>query len=584
MCFNPIVEYLKQCETSDGYCLNDVHYISLPFADDFNLVTRDIRKHRKLMVRLHELTTSMGLKLKPQKCRSLSIKAGKSVEEVFFLGVDGVLSILRDKYHKFLGGFYTFNFSVASVATVIKERMGDQLKSLDSSLVRNEYKVQMYFEYLLGSWRFMLSIHDLSKCQIADLESLTHSYLKRWLGLPQGASWALVHDIHGLNIKSIDHLYKESRSLNLSNIRLFSDARVRHALDSKEGRESGWCRKFSSATFAKGVIEEVVTPLPQNSVLTVGESLDDSLGSWSSLELDEPAHPPPPLPQRVVNQKLLKRKVQAGVQGQVNDFWRGKIGSYVMQGDYLALIMEEGNCITWKSYLWDVPRGVLKFAMNAGLNTLPTLDNLKRWGKRVSDRCPFCGNTQTLLHVLSGCQVALDQGRFTWRHNSVLSNILSLVRPVLAPGMRLYSDLPGFLAPGGGSVPAHIIATTLRPDIFIIDEITSEIVLLELTCPWENNVARSHTYKEDKYAPLIADLSSRFRTFQFSVEIGVRGQITGENKARLKAFSYRVSTEPKVLFKSLVKNCSKIALLSSFSIFSARSEPSWSSPSLLNYY
>ena len=155
------------------------------------------------------------------------------------------------------------------------------------------------------------------------------------------------------------------------------------------------------------------------------------------MELDEPAHPPPPLPQRVVNQKLLKRKVQAGVQGQVNDFWRGKIGSYVMQGDYLALIMEEGNCIRWKSYLWDVPRGVLKFAMNAGLNTLPTLDNLKRWGKRVSDRCPFCGNTQTLFHVLSGCQVALDQGRFTWRHNSVLSNIISLIRPALAPGMHL---------------------------------------------------------------------------------------------------------------------------------------------------
>lgn len=103
MCFNPIVEYLKQCEVSDGYCLNDVHYISLPFADDFNLVTREIRKHRKLMVRLHELTTSMGLKLKPRKCRSLSIRAGTSVEEVFFLGVDGILSVLHDRYHKFLG-------------------------------------------------------------------------------------------------------------------------------------------------------------------------------------------------------------------------------------------------------------------------------------------------------------------------------------------------------------------------------------------------------------------------------------------------------------------------------------------------
>lgn len=84
----------------------------------------------------------------------------------------------------------------------------------------------------------MLSIHDLSKCQLSDLESLTHSYMKRWLGLPQGASWALVHDVHGLNIKSIDHLYKESRSLTLSNSRFFSDERVRHALIPKK-KEKG---------------------------------------------------------------------------------------------------------------------------------------------------------------------------------------------------------------------------------------------------------------------------------------------------------------------------------------------------------
>ena len=102
------------------------------------------------------------------------------------------------------------------------------------------------------------------------------------------------------------------------------------------------------------------------------------------------------------------------MQGRVNDFWKEEIGRYIMQGDYLALIMEEGNSITWRSYLWDIPQGVLKFAINAGINTLPTFDNLKRWGKRVCNRCPFCGNIQTLAHVLSNCSVALEQGRLTY--------------------------------------------------------------------------------------------------------------------------------------------------------------------------
>ena len=97
----------------------------------------------------------------------------------------------------------------------------------------------------------MFSIHDLGKSQISSLEDLTHSYLKRWLGLPRCASWALVHDVHGLGIKSVSHLYEESRALSLSNIRFFSDRRVRHALDTKEEREANWRRKFSSAVNTK---------------------------------------------------------------------------------------------------------------------------------------------------------------------------------------------------------------------------------------------------------------------------------------------------------------------------------------------
>ena len=63
-----------------------------------------------------------------------------------------------------------------------------------------------------------------------------------------------------------------------------------------------------------------------------------------------------------------------------------------------------------------------------------------------------------------------------------------------------------------------------------------------------------------------------------SVEITVRGQVTSANKNRLKAFIYRVCSEPKHVFKEIVPICSKISLLSSFSIFTARNEPSWINP------
>ena len=540
------------------------------------------------MTKLFNLTTSMGLKLKPRKCKSLSISAGKSKEIVFALGDSEIGSLLHESFHKFLGGFYTFKCSASDAASILLDRISVQLKNVDDLLVRNEYKVRIYSEYLLGSNRFLFSIHDLSSNQIGLLESLTRRYLKDWLGIPKGGTWALVHDIHGLNIKSIRHLYLESRSLSLSNIRRFGDENVRHALDWKEAREGEWRLKFSSATYARDLIQEVAPPNVevQDVISEAGDGLDGSFGS--SVEEEEwgaaaPALVAAPTVARAqaegpLTRKLLKGKIQAGVQKRVNDFWREKVGAYIMQGDYLALHMEEQSCLTWRSFLWDIPQGVLKFAINAGINTLPSGDNLKRWGKRVSDRCGFCGNVQTLAHILSNCTTALDQGRFTWRHDSVLKTIVTFVHSKTRPGLSLFSDLRGFQSPHGGVIPPHILVTPLRPDLFLVDEVDRIAVLFELTCPWESNIERSHSFKEAKYAPLVADLSHDFRVFHYSVEISARGFISKQNRARLKAFTLKCCDVRNADITSLVKNCSKASLLASFSIFQARNEPSWSSP------
>ena len=92
---------------------------------------------------------------------------------------------------------------------------------------------------------------------------------------------------------------------------------------------------------------------------------------------------------------------------------------------------------------------------------------------------------------------------------------------------------------------------------------------------------RSHEYKQEKYSPLVADLSRSYRTKYYPVEVSVRGQVTKKNKARFKLMIYGCCIDPRKNFKSLIANCSKLLLLSSFSIFSARKEPTWTSPGLL---
>ena len=146
----------------------------------------------------------------------------------------------------------------------------------------------------------------------------------------------------------------------------------------------------------------------------------------------------------------------------------------------------------------------------------------------------------------------------------------------------MYADLEGFCAPHGGVIPPHLLVTNLKPDLFIVNESTNIAVLLELTCPWDSNITRSHDFKQEKYAPLVNDLSNRFTVFYFPIEVSVRGQISKGNRARFKSFLYRSCENARKMHPEIMRVCSKAALLSSFSIFFARKEPSWISPPLLN--
>ena len=121
-----------------------------------------------------------------------------------------------------------------------------------------------------------------------------------------------------------------------------------------------------------------------------------------------------------------------------------------------------------------------------------------RWGKRAGDRCGFCGNVQTLAHILACCTTALNQGRFTWRHDSVLTTIIVFIKRGLRAGLTLFLDLPGFQAPHGGVIPPHILVTFLKPDLFLFDEERRTIVMFELTCrSRETSIVNIRTRRKD---------------------------------------------------------------------------------------
>ena len=122
--------------------------------------------------------------------------------------------------------------------------------------------------------------------------------------------------------------------------------------------------------------------------------------------------------------------------------------------------------------------------LRAGCDTLPTPMSLAQWNIIVCPVCPLCcSNQPTTNHILTGCFTALDQGRYTWRHDSVLQVFVHGLQKNLPPRYKLYADLPGHLA--STSLPSTIppsfssSSSSSRPDIVLISD--DGIILLELS-------------------------------------------------------------------------------------------------------
>ena len=247
-----------------------------------------------------------------------------------------------------------------------------------------------------------------------------------------------------------------------------------------------------------------------------------------------------------------------------------------MQGNFTNLLIQEKENVTWQAVIKNVPRGIMSFALNSVTNTLPSPDNLKRWGKRVVSKCPLCGNTGTLEHILNFCQVALTQKRYNYRHDSVLNHLAKVILESKPDDIEVYADIPG-LDLNGCTIPPDILVTISRPDLVIINRSLKSVYLLELTCSFERNILAAHQRKSTKYIPLKTDIESEGYTCTLiPFEIGSRGHVTKVNRSNiLNTFmQHKINTN----VNKCIKQLSKISLLCSFSIFHAYQQPSWKSP------
>ena len=557
MVFNPILLDLKNKAESVGYKLGDYSYVTLPYADDFCLITTNLKTHQRLISDISDKITSMGMMLKPSKCRSVSISSGKSKVVPFFIG-DFQIPSIRDEEQKFLGKLLFFSGKAEETFSHIKDIFVEAMDNIENAMIRDEYKLWIYKEYLLPSKRFLLTVHTLTKTHLQALDTLTDKHIKKWSGLPRSATNALIHMKEGMDVKSISELYMEAHCVSHARTRLLGDSSVNNVINCILARESSLTTKKCTTTEVEASFNSVLQ------LNTVQGEIPHFTGERAATL------------QHQFNSEV-RSTLKKHIQSSHDTVWRDHVKSLTVQGNTLALAAAEECDLSWKSYMFGLKQGTLKFILNASIDTLPSQANLKRWKKSTSDMCPLCRGRQTTNHVLNICPIGKDTGRWTWRHNNVVNYIVSCVDK---EKYTVYSDLPGHTAAGGGSIPPEICITVQKPDIVIIDKSSKDVHLFELTCPLETNIDLRHQDKCDKYAHFVTDCSSaNSKCTVTCFEVSSRGLITPRNHDHLS--NLHKFTQKGVKMSMFKKNISALSVLSSYHIWLCRSDPTFQEPPFL---
>ena len=153
-----------------------------------------------------------------------------------------------------------------------------------------------------------------------------------------------------------------------------------------------------------------------------------------------------------------------------------------------------------------MPKNILNFIVKYMNNTLATRKNLCKWSLSTTSACSLCFPSETLQHVVSSCSSYLQDGRYTWRHSSVLLDIARTFSSLA--NSSLFADLPNFPS------PSFITGDSLRPDLVLVLN-NASIYVLELTVGFESNIKINSDRKVTKYRPLINHLHSSYSTVTF---------------------------------------------------------------------
>ena len=553
------------------------------FMDDINGATETVPQSRHLLANIDDKLKWAGLSARAKKCRSLVIIKGKVKKRLLKIGGEAITPI-QELPIKHLGKQYneTLNEN-EQIDYTIKQATSD-LKKIDRCKIPGRYKAWILQHIMMPRIMWPLSIYNVPLSTVESLQTRITACLKRWLKLPKSLSNACLYSKTTklkLPYASLTEEFKAAKARNLVTFQESQDEHIRNAgIVVDGGRKANTPAEVNEAKSRLRVHELV--GVPNKGKEGLGMKKRQYYSTSSKKERRD-------MIVKTVREKEEESRIV-------------KMTNFPNQGANLR---------------WEVPQRQLKhsdiikasddqikFLVKSVYDLLPTPANKNRWYKQ-EEKCVLCGGEGTLTHILSGCKVALSQGRYKWRHDKVLKELVSAVQTKVtencnkvenrktriqfvkegqkvdktvkeeenfsyltaAKDWKVTVDLDKNL-----KIPTEICNTSLRPDLTIVSRKTRQIGIVELTVPNEDRVEVSGELKRLKYEQIAQEgRRNGWRVRIWAVEIGCRGFPAVSMSTFLKYIGYIGGG----IKKKVIEKMSKIAEEASHSLWKASHYKKW---------
>ena len=234
------------------------------------------------------------------------------------------------------------------------------------------------------SWPF--SSLDLTLTFVRRLQAKSTAFLKRWTGLPRPANSAILHpgrsNRAGLHVKHLLTFWKQTQAVRMNILQPSADMHCSRLYDHLLLRQGEWSQRYVPAVDLEHTCAAAV----------VESDPEYTSGSRSNN----------PLPRRKRSLTLL---ADVDTEEQLS-----KLRLLTVQGRWLEWTDVMNLDLSWRRLIHGIDDRELSFILRAITNTLPTPDNLRRWGQQRQTQPTLCVVLFTwFAKVVPSYQIETDQ-------------------------------------------------------------------------------------------------------------------------------------------------------------------------------